>query len=97
VLEAFGDVCICEPNDSESARLQPCRATVVTEPAPVVELAADLDHEARRKAGEVDDVGSDQCLAAKLVTAELLGAQARPQVPLDPTHRAAEVTGERDS
>jgi hypothetical protein len=93
----LGDVRVREPHHAKAAGSERLIAPVITEPASVIHLAAELHHKPRRQAREINDVRSDQSLAAKLETIELFAPQARPQIPLDTAHRAAQVTGELDS
>jgi hypothetical protein len=95
--QALADIHGREPQNAKASGLEPSRTGRVSRRRTIEHLAADLDHQARRQAREVHDVGPDQRLAAELETVELFGAQARPQIPLDAAHRAAEVSGELDS
>jgi len=97
MVKALGDLHRRETHDSKPSRLEPSRAGCVAGRRPIEHLAPDLDHQARRQAGEINDVRPDQSLASKLETVELPASQTRPQVPLDSAHRAAEIAGQLDS
>jgi hypothetical protein len=96
MVHALGDVYRRKTYDSKASRLQPNRARSVARRRPIEHLTADFDHQARREAREINDVWPKQRLPAESETIEPLRTQARPQVPLDPAHRAAEISGEID-
>ena len=97
MLNSLRDLYWRETHDSKPSRLEPSRAGCVAGWRPIEHLAPDLDHQARRQAGEINDVRPDRGLASKLETVELPASQTRPQVPLDSAHRASEIAGQLDS
>ena len=79
VVESLKDVIRRETDHAETGAFQIGVACGILSHSRVMRRTVNLNDEARGVAGEVDDKGTERRLSAKLVAAELVTAQSRPE------------------
>ncbi len=87
---------ITETKKTKASRGEPVGAPLIVLNGIRLQMlrAIELDDEFCREANEVDNVGTDRSLSAKLVAAEFLGAEEMPETLFRISRIVAQLAGE---
>jgi hypothetical protein len=81
-LEVLQNIAVPKAQNAIATRLKPSRARLIVSDPVVVLAAVDLDQQAMRQTGEIDDVWADRNLAPKTAAADLTVSQLPPELAL---------------